>query len=57
MTQNEHEQNLVLARQIKQTSDDMHKIVVELNKLPKGQLKKVLTDEIKEIFKKYGVEF
>lgn len=36
---------------------DMLKLAEKFKSLPKGQLKKILTDEIKEIFKKYGVEF
>ena len=35
---------------------DLDIIVGELLKLPPGQLKKVLTDEVIEILKKYGYE-
>ena len=35
---------------------DLDIIVGELLKLPPGQLKKVLTDEVVEILKKYGYE-
>ena len=35
---------------------DMHKIAAAISRLPKGQLKKVLSDEIVEILAKYGVE-
>lgn len=41
----------------KESCADMLKLAEAFKKLPKGQLKKILTDEIKEIFKKYGVEF
>ena len=35
---------------------DLDIIVGELLKLPPGQLKKVLTDEVVEVLKKYGYE-
>lgn len=35
---------------------DMHKIAEAIGGLPKGQLKKVLTDDIREILSRYGVE-
>ena len=35
--------------------DDMQAIVAAFAKLPKGQLKKVLTEEIIDILVKYGV--
>lgn len=35
---------------------DMHAIAAAIGKLPKGQLKKVLTDDIREILSRYGVE-
>lgn len=35
---------------------DMDVIISALAKLPPGQLKKVLTDEVIEILAKYGVE-
>lgn len=41
----------------KEACIDMLKLAEAFKSLPKGQLKKILTDEIKEIFKKYGVEF
>lgn len=40
----------------KEVCADMNTLAEAINKLPKGQLKKILTDEIKEILKKYGVE-
>ena len=40
----------------KEVCRDMNTLAEAINKLPKGQLKKILTDEIKEILKKYGVE-
>lgn len=35
---------------------DMRKIAEMIGKLPHGQLKKLLTDDIKEILARYGVE-
>ena len=56
MTQNEHEQNLELARKVKQASDDMQVVADELRKLPKGQYKKLLENEsLTAIWERYGV--
>ena len=35
---------------------DMHKIAAAIGGLPHGQLKKLLTAEIREILSRYGVE-
>lgn len=35
---------------------DMHRIAAAIERLPKGQMKKLLSDEIVEILAKYGVE-
>lgn len=35
---------------------DMHTIATAISKLPPGQLKKLLTDDIKGILSRYGVE-
>lgn len=35
---------------------DLDIIVAEIMKLPPGQLKKVLTDEVLVVLKKYGIE-
>lgn len=35
---------------------DMHKIAEAIGGLPPGQLKKLLTDDIREILSRYGVE-
>lgn len=35
---------------------DLYIIVSEMMKLPPGQLKKVLTDEVMAVLKKYGYE-
>lgn len=35
---------------------DMHAIAAAIGRLPKGQLKKLLTDDIVGILAKYGVE-
>ena len=40
----------------KQKAADLDIIVAEIRKLPPGQLKKVLTDEVIAVLKKYGVE-
>lgn len=37
-------------------ADDMDVIAAALAKLPYGQLKKVLTDEVLAVLKKYGIE-
>lgn len=38
-------------------ASDLDVIVKELMKLPPGQLKKVLTDEVMTVLKKYGLLF
>lgn len=38
----------------KTKATDLDVIVTEIMKLPYGQLKKVLTDEVMEVLKKYG---
>lgn len=43
------------ARQKK--SDDLDALVAAIMKLPPGQLKKVLTDDVLAILAKYGVNF
>lgn len=40
----------------KEIAADMLTVAKAINNLPKGQLKKILTEEIKEIFRKYEVE-
>lgn len=35
---------------------DMHTIAAAIGNLPPGQLKKILTDDIREILARYGVE-
>lgn len=37
-------------------ASDMEILMAKISELPRGQLKKVLTDEIIEILAKYGVE-
>ena len=37
-------------------ADDMEVLINALAKLPWGQLKKVLSDEVLEVLKKYGFE-
>jgi hypothetical protein len=37
-------------------SDDMEVLINALAKLPWGQLKKLLSDEVLEVLKKYGFE-
>lgn len=36
--------------------DDMDVLITALRQLPPGQLKKVLTDDVLAVLKKYGVE-
>ena len=38
-------------------ASDLDIIVSEIMKLPKGQLKKVLTDEVIAVLNKYGINF
>ena len=38
----------------KEKASDLDVIVTEIMKLPYGQLKKVLTDEVMAVLKKYG---
>lgn len=40
----------------KEKADDLQVIVDQLMKLPYGQLKKVLTDEVLAVLAKYGLE-
>ena len=35
---------------------DMDVLIAALSKLPPGQLKKVLTDEVMQVLAKYGIE-
>ena len=39
----------------KEKASDMDILILEIMKLPKGQLKKVLTDEVLAVLAKYGV--
>ena len=39
----------------KEKASDMDILISEIMKLPKGQLKKVLTDEVLAVLEKYGV--
>ena len=41
----------------KEKASDMDILISEIMKLPKGQLKKVLTDEVIAVLKKYGISF
>lgn len=50
---------LAFNKAVKEKGDkasDLDIIVAELLKLPPGQLKKVLTDEVQAVLKKYGLE-
>ncbi len=47
--------NRVLAERTEKAAD-MDVIVAELVKLPPGQLKKVLTDEVLAVLEKYGYQ-
>lgn len=44
-----------LAAERKEKAGDMDLIIAAFAKLPPGQLKKVLTDDIIAVFEKYGV--
>ena len=39
----------------KEKADDMDTLIAALAKLPPGQLKKVLTDDVLAVLKKYGI--
>jgi hypothetical protein len=54
MTKAEFEALKAKAREIREKSADMDIIVAQLMKLPYGQLKKVLTDEVLAVLTKYG---
>lgn len=52
------EKILAFNRSVKEKGDkasDLDIIVAAIAKLPPGQLKKVLTDDVLAVFKKYGV--
>lgn len=38
-------------------AEDMQFIASEISKLPKGQLKKILGEDVCNVFRKYGVSF
>ena len=40
----------------KEKASDMDVVVSAIMKLPPGQIKKVLSDEVLEVFRKYGVD-
>lgn len=42
--------------QSKEKSSDLGVILSSVMKLPPGQLKKVLSDEVLQVFRKYGVD-
>lgn len=44
------------AAQRKEKADDLDIIVAAVKKLPPGQLKKVLTDDVLAVLAKYGLE-
>lgn len=44
------------AAERKAKATDLDIVVAELRKLPPGQLKKVLTDEVRAVLAKYGLE-
>lgn len=54
MTKAEFEALKAKAREIREKYADMDIIVAQLMKLPYGQLKKVLTDEVLAVLAKYG---
>lgn len=54
MTRQELDNLKAKIRDRKTKATDLDVIVTEIMKLPYGQLKKVLTDEVIEVLKKYG---
>lgn len=42
------------AKEVKEKSTDMDTLIAAIMKLPYGQLKKVLSDEVLAVLKKYG---
>lgn len=52
---NEAKKRLVEIRAAEDGEQDMRAIAVSIGKLPPGQLKKILTDDIIAILAKYGV--
>ena len=54
MNKKDFEALLGRARLHREKSTDMDLMVAAISKLPPGQLKKVLSDEVLEILKKYG---
>lgn len=44
------------AAERKEKAEDLDVIIAEIMKLPPGQLKKVLTDDVLAVLAKYGVE-
>ena len=48
--------NISVAERTEKAADLMI-IISELKKLPPGQLKKVLTDEVIAVLEKYGIDF
>lgn len=54
------EKILAFNRSVKEKGEkasDLDTIVAAIKKLPPGQLKKVLTDDVIAVFRKYGVSF
>jgi hypothetical protein len=45
-----------LAAERKEKADDLDVIVSEIMRLPPGQLKKILTDEVLAVLAKYGID-
>lgn len=54
MKRSEFEALLCKARIQKEKSTDMDIMIAAISKLPPGQLKKVLSDEVLDILAKYG---
>ena len=46
----------ISVKEQKEKASDLDIIVAEIMKLPPGQLKKVLTDEVISVLKKYGID-
>lgn len=56
MTRNKLDELKKKVVDFKEVCRDMNTLAEAINKLPKGQLKKILTDDIRKILEKYGVE-
>ena len=54
MKKHEFEAMMARAKEVRIKSEDMDTLISAIMKLPYGQLKKVLSDEVLEVLAKYG---